>query len=266
MKYEIKNRWTGNVQFVAEIDCNETASIGVKIGLAVKWAIENRAVLRGAVLRDADLSRADLRGADLRGADLSRADLRGAVLSRADLSGAVLRGAVLSRAVLSRADLSRADLSGAVLRDANLRDANLSHADLRHADLSSAVLSDASVYVWVQKNTIKRRIIGERVLVLAERTKKSQHIGNTIYEPGTLYVAPFFSRCPVTECHPGLYIAGKNWDFGDHEKIMVACWMDEIHIISTNSNKARVPRFYVVRDEAHFDTLIGAELEAKGGE
>lgn len=171
-------------------------------------------------------------------------------------TGAVLRDAVLSGAVLHGAVLSGADLHGAVL----------SNAVLRGAVLRDAVLRDASVFDWVQNNTFKRRIIGERVLVLAERTKKSQRIGNTIYEPETLYVAPVFSRCPVTECHPGLYIAGNHWDFEGHEKIMVACWMDEIHIISTESDKARVPRFYVVRDEAHFDALTGAELETKGGE
>lgn len=256
MKHEIKNRWAGDVQFVAEITCDENASIAVKIGLAVKWAIKNNADLRGADLRGADLCDADLCRADLRDAVLRRADLRGADLYRADL-----RGADLSDADLSRADLSRADLRGADLRRAVLR-----RADLSGAYLSDAVLSHASVFDWVQKNTFKRRIIGERVLVLAERTKKSQHIGNTIYEPETLYVAPVFSRCPVTECHPGLYIAGNHWDFEGYEKIMVACWMDEIHITSTKSDKARVPRFYVVRDEAHFDALTGAELDAKGGE
>ena len=85
IKFEIRNRWSGWVQFTAEIDCSEDASLGVKIGLAVKWAFSS-----GAVLRDADLSGAVLRGADLRGADLRDADLRGAVLS-----GAVLRGADL---------------------------------------------------------------------------------------------------------------------------------------------------------------------------
>ena len=77
---EIRNRWTNKVQFVAEITCAPDATIGVKIGLAVRWARRNGAVLRGADLRGADLSGADLRGADLRGAVLSGADLRGADL------------------------------------------------------------------------------------------------------------------------------------------------------------------------------------------
>ena len=135
IKIEIKNRWSLKVQFTAEIECDESASIGVKLGLALKWAIKTKADLRDAVLRDADLSDADLSGAVLRGADLRGADLRDAVLRDADLSGAVLRGAVLRGA----------DLSGAVLSGAVLRDADLSGAVLRGADLSGAVLRDADL-------------------------------------------------------------------------------------------------------------------------
>jgi uncharacterized protein YjbI with pentapeptide repeats len=113
-QFAISNRWTGRVQFTAEITCAPDATVGVKIGLAVRWAHRNGAVLRGAVLRDADLSGAVLRDADLRGAVLRDADLSGAVLR-----DAVLRGADLSGAVLRDADLSGADLSGAVLSGAD---------------------------------------------------------------------------------------------------------------------------------------------------
>ena len=108
MKYKVKNRWTGEVQFNAEIECKKDELESVKLGLSIKWAIENRADLRGADLRGANLSRANLRGADLRGADL-----RGANLSYADLSDANLRGADLRGANLSYADLSDANLSRA---------------------------------------------------------------------------------------------------------------------------------------------------------
>ena len=66
MQYEIKNRLTGKVQFTADINCNEDEKASAKIGLAVKWAIENGADLSGANLSRANLSRADLRGANLR--------------------------------------------------------------------------------------------------------------------------------------------------------------------------------------------------------
>jgi Pentapeptide repeats (8 copies) len=118
IKFNILNRWSGDIQFTAEIECAESALARVKVGLAAKWAYLRDAVLSGADLSGADLSGAVLSGAVLRGADLSGAVLRGADLSDAVLSGAVLRGADLSDAVLSGADLSDAVLSGAVLRGA----------------------------------------------------------------------------------------------------------------------------------------------------
>ena len=51
--YEIRNRYTGAVQFTAEIDCQESADEAAKKGLAARWAVENRANLRGADLRGA---------------------------------------------------------------------------------------------------------------------------------------------------------------------------------------------------------------------
>ena len=69
MQFDIRNRYTGAVQFTAEIDCAEDAPASVKIGSAVIWAAMTGANLRRADLSGADLSGADLRGADLRGAD-----------------------------------------------------------------------------------------------------------------------------------------------------------------------------------------------------
>jgi hypothetical protein len=164
-KHEVRNRWTGNVQFTAEIEVTPDMTQPKKLGLAVRWGCQNGAYLRGAYLSganlrsanlsganlsDADLRGANLRsanlsGADLSGANLSDADLRGADLSSANLSDADLRGADLSGANLSDADLRGADLSGANLSDANLRDADLSGVYLRSANLSSANLSDADL-------------------------------------------------------------------------------------------------------------------------
>jgi hypothetical protein len=81
---EIKNRWNGLLQLGVEIGSEyESASLGLRLGAAVKLALVNKHVLRDAVLSDADLS-----GADLSGADLRDAVLRGAVLCGADLRGA----------------------------------------------------------------------------------------------------------------------------------------------------------------------------------
>ena len=74
MKFEIKKRF-GGVAFEAEIECDADASYGVRLGLAVKVALEVNANLSGANLRWANLSGANLRGADLSGAYLSGANL-----------------------------------------------------------------------------------------------------------------------------------------------------------------------------------------------
>ena len=83
IKFEVTNRFTGKVQFTAEIDCGEDTERSTKLGLAVRWAIKN----------GADLSGADLSGADLSGADLNEANLYGANLYGANLYGANLYGA-----------------------------------------------------------------------------------------------------------------------------------------------------------------------------
>ena len=90
MKFDILNRFTGGIQFTAEIDCKEDELTSIKVGLAVKWAFKNGANLSRANLYDANLSRANLSDANLSGANLS-----GANLSRANLSGANLYDANL---------------------------------------------------------------------------------------------------------------------------------------------------------------------------
>lgn len=65
IKFDIKNRWTGEVKFTAEIDCAEDAPLGIKIRLAVRWKIEQAVA-------------ADLTAADLTRANLTRADLKAA--------------------------------------------------------------------------------------------------------------------------------------------------------------------------------------------
>lgn len=97
MKYEIKNRFTGEVIYTAEIDANEDTREDIKLGMAVivanlRGANLGSANLRGAYLGDAylggaDLGGANLRGAYLRGANLRSANLRGANLGDADIIG-----------------------------------------------------------------------------------------------------------------------------------------------------------------------------------
>ena len=113
MKFDVRNRYTTDVQFTADIECADDAAASIKLGLAVRWAVANKANLSRAYLRGAYL-----RGANLRGADLSRAYLRGANLSEANLSEANLGGTDLSRAYLRGANLSEANLGGTDLSGA----------------------------------------------------------------------------------------------------------------------------------------------------
>lgn len=91
--FEIRNRWTNAVQVTAQIDCPPDAPESLKLGLAVQWAVKERASLRGASLNWADLRGADLSGADLPEAKLCWADLSGAKLCGANLNWADLTGA-----------------------------------------------------------------------------------------------------------------------------------------------------------------------------
>lgn len=109
MKFNVMNRYTGEVQFTAEIDCDEDAGASEELRLAVIWAKEN----------DVDLSCADLRGADLSYVDLRYVDLSCADLRDADLRGADLRGADLHYATLRYATLRYANLKGVDLRGAS---------------------------------------------------------------------------------------------------------------------------------------------------
>ena len=119
--YTIKRCWFSSLPpITVEIECAATTPEGVKLGLAVRAAIGQRANLSWANLSGANLSWADLSGANLSRADLSEANLSRADLSRADLSRANLSEANLSRADLSRAVLSGADLSGADLSGAKI--------------------------------------------------------------------------------------------------------------------------------------------------
>jgi len=134
IKFDVTSRFSGEVKFTAEIDCEEGECLSVKLGHAVSWANLTGADLTwanltGADLTRADLTRVDLTGANLTGANLTRADLTWANLTRADLTRVDLAWADLTWANLTRADLTRANLTRADLTRANLTGANLTGAD-----------------------------------------------------------------------------------------------------------------------------------------
>ena len=113
IKFDVFNRFSGAVQFTAEIDAGEHDDIGIKLGRAVKWASLYGASLYGANLDGASLKGANLYGANLKGASLKGANLKGANLYGANLKGASLKGANLYGANLKGASLKGANLYGA---------------------------------------------------------------------------------------------------------------------------------------------------------
>ena len=177
IKFDVLNRFTGAVQFTAEIECYEGASVSVKLGLAVRWAVKARAYLADADLAGADLAGADLAGANLAGANLAGADLAGADLAGADLARANLADADLADADLADADLARADLAGAYLARAYLAGAYLAGAYLARAYLAGADLidggqrSDGYRFVGSVKDGALMISAGCRYLAIADARK-----------------------------------------------------------------------------------------------
>lgn len=178
-----------------------------------------------------------LSGANLRGADLS-----GVNLSWANLREADLRGANLGWTYLSGVNLRKADLRWAILSEARL-----SYANFEGASLSGTVLDPSNVPEPITDETLLAdgfRIEGDKVY--GWRTKKSQHCGATVYEPGKCYEAPVFSTCTQTACHPGIYLAGREWierHYPDAEVVQCYCLRSElVHV----GDKFRTKRLWII--------------------
>lgn len=129
---------------------------------------------------------------------------------------------------LTRTNLSGADLTGAYLTGANLAWANLAWANLAGANLSGANLTrvDVSETVLDPNRPANGDVDGferDGDDVIGYRTREAGHIG--IYRDGWTYSADWFSTCPETECHPGLYLwptlaQSMEWESrGDHIRV-----------------------------------------------
>jgi hypothetical protein len=145
MKYKVYNRYTGEIQFTADIDATEGTPRGWKSRLAILWAIKNGANMIYADMRGADMSGANMRGANMRGANMSHANMSDANMIHADMRGADMSGANMRGANMSHANMIYADMSGANMRGANMRGANMSHADMSDADMSGANMIHADM-------------------------------------------------------------------------------------------------------------------------
>ena len=161
--------------------------------------------------------------------------------------GANLAEANLACVNLTRANLAWADLTETCLVEANLTDANLTGADLTGANLNGTCLDpEAPVPELTDKEILRAGLEIEGDLVYGWRTRFSIHCGYTMYEPGKCYTAPWFSVCQGTSCHPGIYLASKEWldhEYGEYSRVRCYCRRDElIHA----GNKWRCKRLWVV--------------------
>ena len=212
----------------------------------LRQAVEqHRAWLDGVVGACANLGGASLVSANLSGANLRSADLRDADLVSANLVSADLRGA----------DLSGADLSDADLRSADLRSADLSGVNLRRADLSGANLAGTCLDPAVPVPALTDAELDAAGLeldgpwVLGWRTARSMHVGSTVYAPGSSHVAPWFSVDVEMPCHPGIYLASRDWidrEFGG--SAVVRCRALRAELVHAG-DKWRAKRLWIARED-----------------
>ena len=207
MNFEIRNRFTGAVQYSCELSAGMAGkSYSLHLGFAARMAHDS----------GADLSGANLSGADLRGANLSEANLSGANLRGADLSGANLRGANLRRADLSEANLRRVNLYGANLREAK-------NVDLVIAQ--TRILPDGDLVGWKKCRDgviVKLRIpeaakrchafgrkcraeYAEVLEVIDADRGVSSHDGKTQYVAGQRVTPDSFDENWTNECSNGVH-------------------------------------------------------------
>jgi hypothetical protein len=229
-------------------------SFGKTIGSKVLWCGRSfrQFCLSSVDFHYADLCNIDLVNACLHDLNLRGTNLRGTNLRGANLSGANLRGANLSGANLYGTSLRDADLSDANLRGANLNGANLRGAKLTGANLTNTCLDpEAPIPELTDKEILDAGLEIRGDLVYGWRTRVSQHVGSTEYEVGKEYQAPWFSVCQKTECHPGLYLASREWlwdNYGfTHNEVHCYCRRDElVHV----GDKWRAKRLWIVEDNA----------------
>jgi len=211
-----------------------------------------------ANLFEAYLVRANLTGANLAGAYLTRsrlfeanlteANLFEAHLVRADLTGAYLVRANLTGADLTRADLTEVTLTGANLTGANLTGTHLAGAVFTGADLTGTCLDPTApvpvVDAWDGLDLVT--VAGEQ-RVYGWRTREGQHVGNTVYTPG-LHVAPVFSVCASTSCHPGIYFGARaQMEASFPSATLVRCYALVGEVVHAGG-KYRAKRIWVVED------------------
>jgi hypothetical protein len=273
IKFDVMNRFSGAVQFTAELECSEDESYSVKLGLAVKWALKARANLAGAYLAGANLA-----GAYLADADLARANLADANLARANLAGANLADADLADANLAGAYLAGANLAGAYLAGANLADADLADADLADANLAGANLADANLAdakgIVPERSTPLLMLLDQPgkirayKLVDADLRSPIQSAGKLKYEIGKTISVMDANTNPNNHCAAGVNVATLDWCLSNWREgcriLIVEFEAKDIACIPTATNgKFRLFRCDVVAEKTLDLVALGLKKPEK---
>ena len=147
-----------------------------------------------------------------------------------------------------RANLSDADLGGAYLSDADLGGAYLGDADLSGAEIAGTCLDPAApVPALTDEEITAAGLELDGPWVLGWRTARSMHVGSTVYAPGSVHVAPWFSVDAATPCHPGIYLASLAWlaqEFGSSSCAVVRCRALRAELVHA-SDKWRARRLWI---------------------
>ena len=174
-RFEIKNRYTGDVLFGVE---------AISLREAVQLAVEGDANLCGANLDDAYLG---------------DANLDGAYLGNANLDGAYLGGANLRNANLDGANLDDANLG-----DANLRGAYLCGANLRGAKDINKYMTTPLYALLDQKGTIT-------LYKLVNEVDEGTHNGGLVYTVGQSAEVDDAVTDECALCAAGINVATLDW-------------------------------------------------------
>jgi hypothetical protein len=87
IKFEIKNRWTDEVAFTAEIEADDATPYGVKVCKAVLWAIAAGVALTNLNLDRCDFSGVEIRDSSFDGSRFVRSSFDGSSFVRSSFDG-----------------------------------------------------------------------------------------------------------------------------------------------------------------------------------
>ncbi len=129
-KFDVRDRFTNEVKFTAEIECAPDAAPSIKLGLAIVWGYRNKK----------DLSCANMAGANMADAYMAGANMAGANMAGANMAGANMADAYMAGANMAGANMADAYMAGANMADAYMADANMAGANMAGAKWSAGII------------------------------------------------------------------------------------------------------------------------------